>query len=188
MRYLVVLFIIITSPANADPICDDLWLSRNMIFAQHGYCFKSSLGQALFSDHQCVPDGIKLSQEASALIEQIKVREVEENCAGKVDTSRQTLDVPALKSRMKIEVQPILTPYESSCVGYRRLDDPELFTAPRLNADVTGTIGPGDTIDYMHQAIGDWEFVTVYKPKLPTIVGWVHRLRLDENSCIIAAG
>ena len=39
-------------PAAADS-CADLWYARNLIYAQHGYCFSTTLGQRVFADYDC---------------------------------------------------------------------------------------------------------------------------------------
>ncbi len=40
--------------------CDSLWTVRNTIYAEHGYCFHTARGQAVFDNTGCVYDNASM--------------------------------------------------------------------------------------------------------------------------------
>ena len=59
MRFLTVVFLLLTPvTAVADALCDELWLTRNMVFDRAGYCFGSNLGEAIFDNSDCNSRGV----------------------------------------------------------------------------------------------------------------------------------
>ncbi len=79
--------------------CDQLWLRRNAIFAQYGYCFTSPRGQAAFGQG-CFPPYAKLPAEAQKQVDLIASVEGAKSCgslAGPATRSTAvTLDVPII--------------------------------------------------------------------------------------------
>ncbi len=81
-----------TPPSIAQPAelaqlsCDQLWLRRNDIFAQHGYCFTSPRGQAAFGK-QCFPPYGKLTAEAQQQVNVIAAVEQMKGCTGAASVS-----------------------------------------------------------------------------------------------------
>ena len=86
--------------ASADPVCDDLWFSRNIVFHEAGYCFGSALGQTVFGNARCIGQDIDLHADMKARVEEIRQREADWGCA--VDTSRTRLDLPQIAQRMAL--------------------------------------------------------------------------------------
>jgi hypothetical protein len=43
----------LAAPHPTGPNCDFLWQMRNGIFAEHGYCFRSARGKAIFGNEGC---------------------------------------------------------------------------------------------------------------------------------------
>ena len=66
-------------PELAQLSCDQLWLRRNAIFAQHGYCFTSPRGQAAFGKG-CFPPFGKLSAQAQQQVNLIASVEEMKSC------------------------------------------------------------------------------------------------------------
>lgn len=60
--------------------CADLWYKRNSIYAQYGYCFKSSLGQRTFGNEGCYTNSPKLSGRDKAIVDNIKREEARRGC------------------------------------------------------------------------------------------------------------
>jgi hypothetical protein len=68
-------------PELAQLTCDQLWLRRNAIFAQYGYCFTSPRGQAAFGKG-CFPPYGKLPSDAQQQVNIIVSVEEMKGCAG----------------------------------------------------------------------------------------------------------
>jgi hypothetical protein len=58
------------SKALADS-CYDLWYERNLIYAQNGYCFKTSLAKRTFGNDAC-----RTSKPEFALAEQRRINQI----------------------------------------------------------------------------------------------------------------
>ncbi|MFN3746986.1 MAG: YARHG domain-containing protein [Hyphomicrobiaceae bacterium] len=46
-------FAYLAAPPPIGPSCDFLWEMRNGIFAEHGYCFRTARGKAIFGNEGC---------------------------------------------------------------------------------------------------------------------------------------
>jgi uncharacterized caspase-like protein len=70
--------------ALAGQSCDALWYQRNKIFDDHGYCFTSARGQAVFSNVGCNPamtgGAVPLTSTEKTLIAQIRALEKQQGC------------------------------------------------------------------------------------------------------------
>lgn len=69
----------IPTPAFAAS-CADLWYERNLIFAQAGYCFKSSLGKRQFAQYECWTDNPSLTAAERRRVAAIKREERRRGC------------------------------------------------------------------------------------------------------------
>lgn len=69
-----------SSGAGAADVCEALWRARNAIFANKGYCFESSEGQAAFGKG-CFPPFGKLTPMEEADVQRIKDVEAHQRCA-----------------------------------------------------------------------------------------------------------
>ena len=187
MRILLAVLLMTGSCVQAREICDDLWLSRNMIFAQKGYCFSSPLAQSVFSGFQCTGTDVTLTDAEQDRLNDLRAREAEIGCVGVVDTKRTTLDVLDLNLRLLIQDQPVREPFESRCIGFNRPVTLPLHVAASSSSQQIGAINPGDTIDFQYTNIGPWRFVRVLREGQPSQIGWVADLRMP-NDCASAAG
>jgi uncharacterized caspase-like protein len=72
------------SAAPLGQTCDALWLQRNTIFHNHGYCFSSARGRAAFSNATCKPGlkggNVPLTPPEKSLISQIQSQERQMGC------------------------------------------------------------------------------------------------------------
>ena len=105
------------SAAAQDPLCEQWWYARNLIFDRAGYCFASPLGQALFDNADCTTSDPQLPPEEAQLVEDIRFMEGEFDCA--VDSSSTSLAFfdAALMEGWTPDV-PIPAEYGSGCFGY----------------------------------------------------------------------
>lgn len=151
----------LTAPAAlAQSICDDLWFSRNTAFDRAGFCFSSPLGQAVFDNDDCTTTDPRISTADAERIERIIARESRLGC--NIDVNRTVLEVPAIADRRLLTVQPIAAETETLCVGF--VGRPvAMRTGPARQAEVLGTIEPGDTLFFTHLPEGGWNFVSALR-------------------------
>ncbi|MEN0042096.1 MAG: YARHG domain-containing protein [Pseudomonadota bacterium] len=71
--------IAIPAPAFATS-CVDLWYERNLIFAQAGYCFMTSLGKRTFAQYECWTDNPQLTAADQRIVAAIKREERRRGC------------------------------------------------------------------------------------------------------------
>ena len=64
--------------------CDELWYQRNLIWHQHGYCFRGARGKATFGNAGCSADQAgaraRMSPSAAAQVDAILAREKAQGC------------------------------------------------------------------------------------------------------------
>jgi YARHG domain len=60
--------------------CYDLWYQRNLIYAQNGYCFSSSLARRTFSEFSCWTNNPQFTLDEQRHINQIKAEERRLGC------------------------------------------------------------------------------------------------------------
>ncbi|MEM6276742.1 MAG: DUF4453 domain-containing protein [Pseudomonadota bacterium] len=179
-RAISVLLALLGSPAIADAICDDLWLSRNAVMDRAGFCFESPLGLALFDNKDCFGTDVTLTSPEEELLAAIQDYEEELACA--VDTSATSLEIGDLDIRLRLSSIPVRDSTESACLGWqgrRAL----LLTGTYEGARVSGSVEEGDTILSQHQSYEDsfgrfWSYYTVTtRIGLPSPViaaGWTY--------------
>lgn len=61
--------------------CKSLWIERNEIFQERGFCFGSNLGKGYFGNEGCTTKSPTLSVSEKTRVSQIKTREGHLNCA-----------------------------------------------------------------------------------------------------------
>ncbi len=59
--------------------CEELWLARNQIYANNGYCFQSQRARAIFG-HGCVPPFGKLAPEEAREVSALQSWERRRGC------------------------------------------------------------------------------------------------------------
>ncbi|PCH96947.1 MAG: hypothetical protein COB84_04235 [Rhodobacteraceae bacterium] len=172
MKPLILLFLILTNPAFAVDPCDDLWLSRNIIYDRHGYCFQSALGRAIFDNKACHKTPAELDKANAEKIAKIKAWEDELLC--KMDTNRTRLDVDAVHLRFLLTEQPLANNSETQCVRYRGAVSIVLYAGPSTDTAPLGTIEIGDTVQWAHETQNGWEYVTIMQNDQTTKIGWTN--------------
>jgi len=61
--------------------CEELWLARNQIYANNGYCFQSQRARAIFGPG-CVPPFGKLAPEEAREVSALQSWERRRGCTG----------------------------------------------------------------------------------------------------------
>lgn len=171
-------------PMQALEVCDDAWFTRNLIFDRAGYCFGSSLGQAIFDNQDCTTKAPVLTAAQKQTVARVKSVEAEFSC--KMNTSQNQLAVPFLDLRRDVEDIPLPTGYESGCFGWRGPALPMRLGKSGSSSQVA-QIEPGDNLVWEHEPEGDWSFLTVYRLQELYAVGWVH-IDLGTENCDAVAG
>jgi hypothetical protein len=178
MRLLTAVFLVLTPlSAVADALCDELWLSRNMVFDRAEYCFGSELGKAIFDNSDCTTSSPKLDAAAELIVAQ--AREVEEEFSCSVDTSRTSLDVDQVDQRRALYDIPVRTGYESVCLDY---SGPALLLTAGRHPDTAffGEIMPGMDIVFLHIPAESMDFVVLEDGGM----GWVGTRLITPERCL----
>ncbi|HVX81534.1 MAG TPA: YARHG domain-containing protein [Devosiaceae bacterium] len=63
----------------ADMSCDELWLARNQIYADEGYCFKTERALVEFG-HRCYPPYGRLNRAEQRAVREIQYWEAQYGC------------------------------------------------------------------------------------------------------------
>ena len=184
MRYLIVLFALLSAPAQALEYCDELWLTRNLVFDRAGYCFNSVLGQAVFDNTGCDAAGVTLSEADKALVAKAFLAEHEQDCD--VDTDQDFLAVPQLKQRLGLVDAPFPTIDESACVGWQGARM-ELRGERFEDGAVIGAVRKGDALLFQFEDVDGWSFVQVLQNGVPAGMGWA-KIDFESMACDALAG
>lgn len=60
--------------------CYDLWYERNLIYAENGYCFSTSLGKRVFAGFNCWTKNPALSEWEKRRVAQLRSEEKRRGC------------------------------------------------------------------------------------------------------------
>lgn len=74
------------TPALAQS-CFDLWVARNAIYDNNGYCFKSRLGRTYFDNSDCYTNNARLSKAEHRRVARIKAQEKRRGCRIRTNVS-----------------------------------------------------------------------------------------------------
>lgn len=182
MRFLTVVFLLLTPvTAVADALCDELWLTRNMVFDRAGYCFGSNLGEAIFDNSDCTTSSPKLDAQGDRIVAQ--VREVEGEFSCDVDTTITTLEVDYIDQRRALADIPVNGGYESACLGYK---GPALLLTSGRHPDTAffGEIFPGDDIFFGYLTEDGMDFIDLGDGRM----GWLSNHLITPETCTAMAG
>ena len=172
----------------AGDVCSDLWFSRNLVFDQVGYCFSSSLGQAVFDNADCTTRSPVLDPEAQAFVAWVKKIENLEEC--RVDTARDWLDIPLVEMRRQLRDRVAMSPFQSACIGWRGATV-ALRSGHSEGDDVIGYVRFGDTIQWEYESPitpSGWAFLTAKRRDGTTLaIGWSNAY-IDPQYCDSLAG
>lgn len=103
-----ILLLIFSAPASAQTTCDNLWLRRNAIYKNAGYCFKTSRAISMFGNAGCKYDDIKdlpLSERDREAISDVSRLEASARCSGAVSMPTST-GVPYPEIVFRLEFSP----------------------------------------------------------------------------------
>ncbi|MHA3914873.1 DUF4453 domain-containing protein [Halovulum sp. GXIMD14793] len=157
--------------AQANTLCDDLWLSRNAVFDEAGFCFRSPLGRALFDAQGCSDQPPAFSAAQQDTISQISAQEAAAACD--IDVNRLSLEISDVAWRLQLDHQPIALPAGQICHGFVGAEQP-LRAAPASEATANlGTVKPGARLQLSHQPVEGWHYVTVATDKSVVAGGWM---------------
>lgn len=187
MAICIVAIILTAAPAKAAETCHDLWLSRNAIFNDAGYCFNSTLGKTLFDNSDCHTKSPVLSKSQRAKIARIK--QYEKNFGCRVNTKRSTIAVDSLAIRLQLWDHPVADGFESTCIGVILNGQVTLYAGKDTASEVIGFFQDGDTIDFSHEPEGDWDFASGVSRNGERfeVLGW-YRAPVTPETCRDYAG
>lgn len=170
MKYLTLLLALIATPAFSTDICDDLWFTRNLVFDRAGYCFNSQLGQEIFDNTGCTTNSPQFSPKDAKLVALVKQREQFWEC--RATTSRKTLDVDLLQTRMQLQDLPVIN--EDNLFACHQWQGPKITLRAAHNAasDSLGKAQNGDELFFSHDDIDGWMFVAAAKAGRKDRIGW----------------
>jgi hypothetical protein len=171
-----------TGIAQAD--CASMWVTRNMVFDQAGYCFGSTLGKSVFDNSDCTPGDVTLTAAERDFVEYTRDMEAEFAC--EIDTSQTTLELDATDDWLRLEDLPYRDLTESGCIGWLGQTLP-LRSAANDRSPVIGQILPGDMVVFAHIDIRGFSFVEAVREGARSDVGWV-RIMISPKVCEALAG
>lgn len=179
-------FCALTSSAFAGSGCDDLWFTRNLIFDRAGFCFSSTLGNAVFDNSNCTSNQVDFDERSKQFIKYIRDLETALDCH--VDTSRNQLDFNDIAIRFRLQNLPIRDEFESGCLGWQQADQP-LYAGRDTASAVIGRITSGDYVLFAYISVSGWSYVTTYEPVWGPLKsgGWMQALEIS-NACRDWAG
>ncbi|MEM7241608.1 MAG: DUF4453 domain-containing protein [Pseudomonadota bacterium] len=188
---LILALLLIPQALMAEPICDDLWFSRNFYFDRAGFCFSSVLGEEVFDNADCTTDVPALSIDEKAVIADIQAQEGHLGCSTHIQERRE-LEITLLPERRRLLDQPIRSEFESACVGFLG-SELMLFSGRDETGEEIGTIEKGDTILLYHavpnqKGTRDTFVSGVFRnQEMMPILGWTNFV-LREEDCAQVAG
>ena len=184
MRWLLALLPLLPAPVAALEYCDELWFTRNLVFARAGYCFGSPLGQAVFGTANCVTKSPELAPDGKTLVERIRALESQEQCSVDTKGSQLWIEAPSLRSQMS--TLPVPTPYESSCVGWLG-SEVVLQSGAYQGAPIVSVVQFGDNIVWSFENEGDWQYLTARRDGQVVGAGWTE-YEITPDRCSMMAG
>ena len=64
-----------------EALCRDLWLTRNQIFDEYGFCFSTLSGRMVFDNSDCTSGTVSLSQIDEERVSAIRASELQNSCS-----------------------------------------------------------------------------------------------------------
>ena len=184
MKYLVCALCLLAAPAAASDACHDLWYTRNALIDRAGYCFGSTLGQAIFYNGDCTGKSVTLPPQTEQTVAAIRHLEARIGC--RVNTNQTFLNLDDLHLRRQLWDLPVLDELQSACLGWIG-SAVGLRAGHRRDAPVIGQIRSGDHVKYGHPPVGSWTYVTTSGPDWRVVSGgWLDMSAVQENCRDIA--
>lgn len=173
------------APVLAESVCDEMWFTRNLIFDRAGYCFGSNLGQALFDNSDCTTKSPTLTAVDIDKVARIRANEASLQC--QINTSRSRLDLEGVVDLRRLRDLPVRDVLGSGCIGWRGAPV-TLRAGHGVRNPEIGQIVRGDSIGFLHDAEGGWNFVTVFWGPGDGQFGWTAERILTEENCAQISG
>lgn len=176
--------------ALANDPCSDLWLSRNAMLNDAGYCFSSNLGQTIFDNADCSTDEPVLLADVQQQIGAIATQEKLSQCV--VDTSSRSINLDHIYLRLQLDFQPLDEGDEGGCLGYQG-NPITVYSAPNPSSKILGTIQPNDSFAMRYPDWEGWSFSgeisigTGIDPETRPFMGW-YNVEIGLNSCKMHVG
>jgi hypothetical protein len=175
-------------PAQATTTCEELWVTRNMLFHRAGYCFGSALGQALFGNAGCTQtDAGAVTVDRQAVD---YMRGLEQSIGCRVNTGAGP--TPAMQARKAaldrlIDI-PVPDELGFACWGWRG-GAFALHAGASATSPVIGTAQPRQSLIFNHWRRGDWSYVEVSDGPGTAVVaeGWA-QTEVGRGMCDQEAG
>jgi hypothetical protein len=160
-------------PAQATTTCEELWVTRNMLFHRAGYCFGSALGQTMFGNAGCTQtDAGAVTVDRQAVD---YMRGLEQGICYRVDTG--AAPTPAMWARKAaldrmIDI-PVLDEFGFAYWGWRGGAFP-LHAGASASSPVIGTAQPRQSLIFGYLPRGDWSYVAISNGPGTAVVaeGW----------------
>lgn len=158
-----------------DDLCDELWFSRNAMLNQAGYCFQTTLGQAIFDNSDCTTRTPQISDQATQEIAKFQTLETKLGC--EINTDKSKISVSDIEQRLLLTVQPgavFPSETEHSCLGY---NGPSLsaYSAPDQSSHVLYNTQTGDDLDFEFGGGHEWTLTRTRSADGKGIhMGWVY--------------
>ena len=187
--FLAALFLLATplaATAQSFDFCEELWVTRNMIFDRAGYCFGSTLGQSLFDNSNCTTGTANAPQAYAQII--AWARGDEERLGCRVNTAQPAW--PSIRSVYDYYNQywTVAVPVDGGfgCWGYSG-PTVTVYAGAASNTPVLGQLTAGQSYSTTHYGVDGWEFISVSSgPGGQTFVtGWA---RGHTSDCAQMAG
>lgn len=177
---LVLLFTPFAATAQSFDFCEELWVTRNMIFDRAGYCFGSALGQSLFDNSNCSTGTAAAPQAYAQIIAWARGDEDRLGC--RVNTAQ-----PAWPSIREVysyynQFWTVAVPIDGGfgCWGYSG-PTVQVHAGAATSTPVLGQLSAGLSYVDTHYGVDGWSFITVVTgPSGQDIVtGWAAGLTSD---------
>jgi len=164
MRHLLAALLFLTAPFAATAqnydFCEELWVTRNMIFDRAGYCFGSTLGQSLFDNSNCTTNTASAPDAYAQIIAWARGDEDRLGC--QVNTAQ-----PAWPSIQAVyayynQFWTVAVPIDGGfgCWGYSG-PTVTVYAGASAATPVLGQLDPGLSYVTTHYGVDGWEFITV---------------------------
>ena len=181
MKRIIVATTLVLAAGQARASCEDAWYLRNLAFDRAGYCFGSTLGQALFDIGDCTTTSPSLSAWDARMVAETKRYEADMGC--QIDTGSPDLAATLIGKLEHVDLLPTLAPYDSICIGFSGPDLPMRGDLGVATSHPTGDVAAGDTVHFRFQSADGFEFV-----ETDLGAGWIAGGAITPASCRQFAG
>lgn len=179
----------LVSHAQSFDFCEELWVTRNMMFDRSGYCFGSALGQSLFDNSNCTTSNPVLPPDYAQAVGRMRDLEARVGC-------RVTTGQPAWPSIRRIanfynQFWSIPEPLDGgyACWGYTG-PAVTLYAGASTTTPQMGTVTSGLSYGSETWGLPGWQFYSVSTGPggQHLFSGWAPHGAFAQGSCEQEAG